>query len=52
MLGLNRDLNKNDLGHFTNNLKPADSSTKLKGDVKSFDLPNAHYKQMTHPTHQ
>lgn len=39
MLGLNRDIHKNDLGHFPNNLKPTDNSTKLKIDVKSFNLP-------------
>lgn len=30
MFGLNRDINRNDFGNFTNNLKPVDTSTKFK----------------------
>lgn len=32
-VGLNRDINRNDLGNFTKNLRTA-NSTKLKVDVK------------------
>lgn len=39
MFGLNWDINKNK-GHFINNLKPANSSSKFKADVKSSDPQN------------
>lgn len=48
MFGLNRD----NLGNSTNNLKRADSSTKLKVDINSFDPPNWSHKQMNHLTPQ